>query len=96
MPPINTGDRKELGKLLQSLAAGDQVLATRIDRLARSMFELFAIVKKIIDAGDNFSTRETTLTMVRPLRLHWAGNHLPQLWTSTASPVGGSRTQGSF
>ena len=46
MPPINTGDRKELGKLLQSLAAGDQVLATRIDRLARSMFELFAIVKK--------------------------------------------------
>jgi hypothetical protein len=60
------------------------------------MFELFAIVKKIIDAGDNFSTRETTLTMVRPLRLPWAGNHLPQLWTSTASPVGGSRTQGSF
>ena len=47
------------------------------------MFELFAIVKKIIDAGDNFSTRETTLTMVRPLRLPWAGNHLPQLWTST-------------
>jgi DNA invertase Pin-like site-specific DNA recombinase len=46
MPPINTGDRKELGKLLQSLAAGDQLLATRIDRLARSMFELFAIVKK--------------------------------------------------
>jgi DNA invertase Pin-like site-specific DNA recombinase len=43
MPPINTGDRKELGKLLQSRAAGDQVLATRIDRLARSMFELFAI-----------------------------------------------------
>jgi hypothetical protein len=60
---------------LQSLAAGDQVLATRADRLARSMFELFAIVKKIIDAGDNFSTRETTLTMVRPLRLHWAGNN---------------------
>ena len=56
----------KLGKLLDSLAAGDLVLATRIDRLARSMFELFAIVKKIIDAGDNFSTRETTLTMVRP------------------------------
>ena len=61
MPPINTRDRKELGTLLQSLAAGDQVLATRIDRLARSMFELFAIVKTIIDAGDNFSTREMTL-----------------------------------
>jgi hypothetical protein len=35
------------------------VLATRIDPLARSMFGLFAIVKQIINAGDNFSTRET-------------------------------------
>src|SRR5450756_1574413 len=51
-----------------------KVLATRIDRLARSMFELFAIVKKNHRRGDNFSTRETTLTMGRPLRLHWAGN----------------------
>jgi DNA invertase Pin-like site-specific DNA recombinase len=59
MPPINTGDRKELGKLLQSLAAGDQVLATRIDRLARSMFELFAIVEKV-------STRGTISQPVRP------------------------------
>ena len=27
---INTGDRKELGKLLQSLAAGDQVLVAGV------------------------------------------------------------------
>jgi DNA invertase Pin-like site-specific DNA recombinase len=27
---------------------------TRIDRLARSVFELFAIVKRIIDAGGQF------------------------------------------
>ena len=47
-------DRKEPGKLLQSLGAGDQVVITRIDRLARSVFELFAIVKKIIDAGGHF------------------------------------------
>ena len=47
-------DRKELGKLLKSLAAGDQVIVTRIDRMARSVFELFAIVKKIIDAGGQF------------------------------------------
>ena len=47
-------DRKELGKLLKSLAPGDQVVVTRIDRLARSVFELFAIVKKIIDAGGQF------------------------------------------
>jgi DNA invertase Pin-like site-specific DNA recombinase len=36
------------------------VLATRIDRLARSMFELFAIVKKVIDAG----------TISQPVRRH--------------------------
>ena len=47
-------DRKELGNLLKSLAMGDQVVVTRIDRLARSVFELFAIVKKIIDAGGQF------------------------------------------
>jgi hypothetical protein len=34
---------------LRSPAAGDQLLATHIDRLAQSMFELFAIAKKIID-----------------------------------------------
>lgn len=47
-------DRKELGKLLKSLVAGDHVVVTRINRLARSVFELFAIVKKIIDAGGQF------------------------------------------
>jgi DNA invertase Pin-like site-specific DNA recombinase len=54
MPRINTGDRKELGKLLQSIAAGDQVLATRIDRLARSMSSFSPSSKKS-------STRETIL-----------------------------------
>jgi DNA invertase Pin-like site-specific DNA recombinase len=47
-------DRKELGNLLKSLATGDHGVVTRIDRLARSVFELFAIVKKIIDAGGQF------------------------------------------
>ncbi|MGZ3278852.1 MAG: recombinase family protein, partial [Caulobacteraceae bacterium] len=56
MPPINTGDRKELGKLLQSLAAGDQVLTTRIDRLAQSAFELFAIVKKSSARGQSLNS----------------------------------------
>jgi hypothetical protein len=39
MPPINTSDRKELGKLLQSLAAGDQVLARR--NLAEHLYVRF-------------------------------------------------------
>jgi DNA invertase Pin-like site-specific DNA recombinase len=47
-------DRKELGKLLKAITAGDHVVVTRIDRLARSVLELFAIFKKIIDDGGQF------------------------------------------
>src|SRR5271168_3055617 len=47
-------DRKELQQLLKKLATGDVVTVTRIDRLARSTFDLFAIVKRIVDAGAQF------------------------------------------
>jgi len=47
-------DRRELLKLLKEVAAGDTVAVTRIDRLARSTFDLFAIVKRIVDAGAQF------------------------------------------
>jgi DNA invertase Pin-like site-specific DNA recombinase len=47
-------DRRELLRLLKELAAGDIVTVTRIDRLARSTFDLFAIVKRIVDAGAQF------------------------------------------
>jgi DNA invertase Pin-like site-specific DNA recombinase len=47
-------DRKELKRLLRSVLGGDTVVVTRIDRLARSTFDLFAIVKQIIDAGAQF------------------------------------------
>jgi DNA invertase Pin-like site-specific DNA recombinase len=47
-------DRRELLRLLKGLAAGDVVTVTRIDRLARSTFDLFAIVKRIVDAGGQF------------------------------------------
>ncbi|HME26954.1 MAG TPA: recombinase family protein, partial [Acetobacteraceae bacterium] len=33
---------------------GDVVTVTRIDRLARSAFDLFAVVKQIVDAGGQF------------------------------------------
>src|SRR4051812_35895771 len=48
------GDRRELLKLLKAVAPGDVVTVTRIDRLARSTFDLFAIVKRIVDAGAQF------------------------------------------
>jgi DNA invertase Pin-like site-specific DNA recombinase len=47
-------DRRELMKLLKALAPGDMVTVMRIDRLARSTFDLFAIVKQIVDAGGQF------------------------------------------
>jgi DNA invertase Pin-like site-specific DNA recombinase len=47
-------DRKELLKMLKHLAAGKMVVVTRIDRLARSTFDLFAIVRQIADVGARF------------------------------------------
>jgi DNA invertase Pin-like site-specific DNA recombinase len=49
-------DRKELQRMLKALGPGDLVTATRIDRLARSTFDLFAIVKSIVDAGGQFKS----------------------------------------
>jgi DNA invertase Pin-like site-specific DNA recombinase len=47
-------DRRELNRMLGRLAPGDVVTVTRIDRLARSTFDLFAIVKRIADAKAQF------------------------------------------
>lgn len=47
-------DRRELNRLLAALKEGDQVVVTRIDRLARSTFDLFAIVRRIVDAKAQF------------------------------------------
>src|SRR6266446_1554469 len=47
-------DRRELLKMLGKLAPGDMVTVTRIDRLARSTFDLFGIVKRIVDAKAQF------------------------------------------
>jgi hypothetical protein len=47
-------DRRQLLRLLKGLTPGDVVTVTRIDRLARSTFDLFAIVKQIVDTGGRF------------------------------------------
>ena len=47
-------DRRELARLLKALETGDELVVTRIDRLARSTFDLFAIVKQVSDAGARF------------------------------------------
>ena len=53
LPRESTGarpDRHELNQMIAKLAPGDVVTVTRIDRLARSTFDLFAIIKQIVDA----------------------------------------------
>src|SRR5438067_9437216 len=47
-------DRRQLLDMLKHLTPGDVVTATRIDRLARSTLDLFAIVKQIVDAKAQF------------------------------------------
>jgi DNA invertase Pin-like site-specific DNA recombinase len=47
-------DRRELLRMLKDIKLGDVVTVTRIDRLARSTFDLFAIVKQIVDEGGQF------------------------------------------
>ena len=47
-------DPRELLRLLKAMRSGDMVTVTRIDRLARLTFDLFAIVKQIVDAGGQF------------------------------------------
>ncbi len=47
-------ERRELQRMLKAMAPGDVVTVTRIDRLARSTFDLFSIVKQIADAGGQF------------------------------------------
>ena len=48
------GDRREANRMLGKLAPGDVVTVTRIDRLARSTFDLFGIVKRIVDTKAQF------------------------------------------
>jgi DNA invertase Pin-like site-specific DNA recombinase len=47
-------NRRQLLRMLGKLAPGDVVTVTRIDRLARSTFDLFGIVKRIVDAKAQF------------------------------------------
>lgn len=47
-------DRKQLAALLASLKAGDTVLVTRLDRLARSTLDLLTTLDSIAQAGAEF------------------------------------------
>ena len=55
-------ERRELHRMLKALSPGDVVTVTRIDRLARSVFDLFSIVKQIVDADAEFRSLAEPLT----------------------------------
>jgi DNA invertase Pin-like site-specific DNA recombinase len=61
-------DRRELGRLLASLEAGDTLLVTRLDRLARSTLELLRILERVAEAGAGFRSLADT----------WADTTTPQ------------------
>jgi DNA invertase Pin-like site-specific DNA recombinase len=60
-------DRAELGKLLKALAAGDVVIVSRLDRLARSTLDLLTILRRVTEAGAKF----------RSLKDPWADTTTP-------------------
>jgi len=47
-------ERVQLRRLIRSLREGDTVIVTRIDRLARSTFDLFAIIKAMTERSAQF------------------------------------------
>jgi DNA invertase Pin-like site-specific DNA recombinase len=55
-------DRRELNRMLGKLAPGDVLTVTRIDRLARSTFDLFGIAwRRIQQCADTAGQRVTRI-----------------------------------
>lgn len=61
-------DRRELKRLLANLQAGDTLLVTRLDRLARSTLELLRILERVAEASAG----------LRSLADAWADTTTPQ------------------
>jgi DNA invertase Pin-like site-specific DNA recombinase len=59
-------DRRELLKMLKVVAPGDVLMVTPLDRLVRSTFDLFAIVKQIVDAKAQFRSLAEPWPTPRP------------------------------
>lgn len=59
-------ERPELDKLLDQLRAGDVVVVTKYDRLARSLHDLLDIVKAIEDNGAGFRSLAEDIDTTTP------------------------------
>ena len=58
----STQGRDELKECLEFVREGDELVITRIDRLARSVLELQLIVKELSDKGVNLSATEQPIS----------------------------------
>lgn len=47
-------DREELGRLLKAIGAGDVLMVTRLDRLARSTLNLLKVLNQVMEKGAGF------------------------------------------
>ena len=47
-------ERPELNRMLDQIRAGDVLVVTKLDRLARSTYELLEIIERIKEAGASF------------------------------------------
>ena len=72
-------DRRELLRMLCRLAPGDVVTVTRIDRLARSTFDLFGIVKRIVGTSTGRSVVCRALCVSMSTDGAVAGNHVDRV-----------------
>jgi DNA invertase Pin-like site-specific DNA recombinase len=96
-------DRRELLKMLKHLAPGDVVTVTRIDRLARSTFDLFAIVKQIVDAKAQFrslaepwaDTGTSTGRLILPCWADWPTSSVILSAPAPPRAAAGRRSAGS-
>ena len=75
-------DRTQLRKVLAALDAGDVLMVTRLDRLARSTRDLLNIIAAITEAGGNF----------RSLAEAWADSTTPH-GRLMLTVIGGVRAQ---
>jgi DNA invertase Pin-like site-specific DNA recombinase len=80
-----------LRRLLDMLDAGDVLTVPRIDRLARSAFDLFGIVKRIVDAKAQFRSlgepRADTGTSTGRLMIAVLGRLEPTLSAILSAPA---------
>lgn len=99
-------DRRELNRLLTKVGPGTEVVVTKIDRLSRSMTDLFSVIKRIDAAGGRFrsldpgqseaNTSTSTGRLFLGIMCWMADTEREMILTRTAEGKARRRAQGGF